>query len=355
MAFCEDSVISMCKKRDETVVAGVTDRLCSSCGNCTWRCKTGRPIQMCIMLHADWVWRAPNPRAGTVPIGLCRQGLWAGRCKMKPNRMTQTYSAPDRASSRDRRELELRGQASSDAQAAMIEVMDLGKTYKTARGELNLFHGLSLRVDAGEMVAIVGQSGAGKSTLLHILGALDAPSAGTVYCASTNVAQLNPRQAAAFRNLHIGYVWQFHYLLPEFTALENVAMPLLARGAQKKEALTVAANWLREVGLEDRADHRPGELSGGEQQRVALARALVNRPRVLLADEPTGDLDEITAGRVFDMIERLHRSHGLTSILVTHNLDLAARCTRALRLEGGRLVGVAAVAKAGGQESAPKL
>ena len=246
----------------------------------------------------------------------------------------------------------------------MIEVSDLGKTYKTARGELNLFHGLSLRVNAGEMVAIVGQSGAGKSTLLHILGALDAPSAGTVYCASTNVAQLTLRQAAAFRNLHIGYVWQFHYLLPEFTALENVAMPLLARGEQKsgdpghrssslgwkREALTVAANWLREVGLEDRADHRPGELSGGEQQRVALARALVNRPRVLLADEPTGDLDEITAGRVFDLIERLHRSHGLTSILVTHNLDLAARCTRALRLEGGRLVAVAAAQSPGVQE-----
>jgi lipoprotein-releasing system ATP-binding protein len=177
---------------------------------------------------------------------------------------------------------------------------------------------------------------------LHILGALDVPSAGTVYCASTNVANLSPREAAAFRNREIGYVWQFHYLLPEFTALENVAMPLLARGERsssgwKREALQVAANWLREVDLADRGDHRPGELSGGEQQRVALARALVNNPRVLLADEPTGDLDEITAGRVFDLIERLHASHGLTSILVTHNLDLAARCTRSLRLENGRL------------------
>ena len=187
-------------------------------------------------------------------------------------------------------------------------------------------------------MAIVGQSGAGKSTLLHILGALDAPSAGTVYCASTNVAQLSPREAAAFRNREIGYVWQFHYLLPEFTALENVAMPLLARGiARNARRWQLAANWLREVGLEDRGDHRPGELSGGEQQRVALARALVNNPRLLLADEPTGDLDETTAGRVFDLIERLHASHGLTSILVTHNLDLAARCTRALRLESGRL------------------
>ncbi len=227
-------------------------------------------------------------------------------------------------------------------QTPIIQVIDLQKTYKTARGELNLFHGLNLKVEHGEMVAIVGQSGAGKSTLLHMLGALDTPSAGTVYCASTNVAQLTPRQAAAFRNREIGYVWQFHYLLPEFTALENVAMPLLARGQQKREAFAVAANWLREVGLDDRADHRPGELSGGEQQRVALARALVNNPRLLLADEPTGDLDEITAGRVFDLIERLHASHGLTSILVTHNLDLARRCTRALRLESGRLAPFAA-------------
>jgi lipoprotein-releasing system ATP-binding protein len=172
---------------------------------------------------------------------------------------------------------------------------------------------------------------------LHILGALDAPSAGTVHCASTDVARLTPRSAAAFRNREIGYVWQFHYLLPEFTALENVAMPQLAGGKPKFEAFQAAANWLREVGLEDRAGHRPGELSGGEQQRVALARALVNNPRLLLADEPTGDLDETTAGRVFDLIERLHSTHGLTSILVTHNPDLAARCTRILRLESGKL------------------
>jgi lipoprotein-releasing system ATP-binding protein len=132
-------------------------------------------------------------------------------------------------------------------------------------------------------------------------------------------------------------VWQFHYLLPEFTALENVAMPLLARGARKSDALAQAGNWLREVGLEDRADHRPGELSGGEQQRVAMARALVNGPRLLLADEPTGDLDNATADKVFELIERLHRSHQLTSILVTHNMELAGRCTRALRLEEGKL------------------
>jgi len=219
----------------------------------------------------------------------------------------------------------------------IIRVQNLEKTYHTARGPLTLFRDLDLEVRAGEMVAIVGQSGAGKSTLLHILGALDAPSAGTVYCASTNVAELTSRQAAAFRNRVIGYVWQFHYLLPEFTAQENVAMPLLARGEQRKQALAQADDWLREVGLEDRRDHRPGELSGGEQQRVALARALVNNPRLLLADEPTGDLDETTAGQVFDLVQRLHASYHLTSVLVTHNLELAARCTRVLRLEGGRL------------------
>lgn len=220
----------------------------------------------------------------------------------------------------------------------LVEVVGLEKTYRTARGPLTLFRDLHLEVLAGELVAIVGQSGAGKSTLLHILGALDTPSAGTVYCASTNVATLTSRQAASFRNREIGYVWQFHYLLPEFTAQENVAMPLMAGGQPRKEAMVLAANWLKEVGLEDRRDHRPGELSGGEQQRVALARALVNNPRLLLADEPTGDLDATTANQVFDLLQRLHSTHGLTSVLVTHNMELAARCTRTMRLSGGRLV-----------------
>ncbi len=252
--------------------------------------------------------------------------------------MTKTTPAAVPQASRAAREPEPR---KADNPAPIVRVMGLKKTYWSTRGALDIFVGLDLEVAAGEMVAVVGRSGAGKSTLLHILGALDAPSSGTVYCASTNVAALTPREAAAFRNREIGYVWQFHYLLPEFTAQENVALPLLARGVRKPEALAVAADWLRQVDLEERAAHRPGELSGGEQQRVALARALVNNPRLLLADEPTGDLDDITAGRVFDQIERLHRSHRLTSILVTHNLDLAARCTRALRLEGGRLTPLA--------------
>ena len=260
---------------------------------------------------------------------------------MRPTSPAVLEKTPDQGE----RELRAQGENSNPTycskQDPIIHVEGLRKTYQTARGSLNLFDNLNLTIEPGEMVAIVGQSGAGKSTLLHILGALDAPSAGTVYCASTNVASLSPRQAAAFRNREIGYVWQFHYLLPEFTAVENVAMPLLARGMVKREALAVASNWLREVGLEDRGTHRPGELSGGEQQRVALARALVNNPRLLLADEPTGDLDEVTAGKVFDLIDRLHKSHGLTSILVTHNLELAARCTRALRLESGRLAPLA--------------
>ncbi len=246
--------------------------------------------------------------------------------------MTLTSPADATQASRAGREQELRVVESS-----AVLVRNLEKTYVTARGALTLFRGLDLEVATGEMVAIVGQSGAGKSTLLHILGALDAPSAGTVYCASTNIGELKSKDAAAFRNRSIGYVWQFHYLLPEFSAQENVAMPLLARGLAKRDAMAQAANWLREVGLEERAAHRPGELSGGEQQRVALARALVNNPRLLLADEPTGDLDEATAGQIFDLIQRVHASHGLTSILVTHNMELAARCTRTLRLEGGRL------------------
>jgi lipoprotein-releasing system ATP-binding protein len=256
--------------------------------------------------------------------------------------MTETSPAAAHQATRTTRESELRAQESAhSSQTPIIQVTALEKTYQTARGPLTLFKDLDLQVQTGEMVAIVGQSGAGKSTLLHMLGALAAPTAGTVYCASINVAQLSPREAAAFRNREIGYVWQFHYLLPEFTALENVAMPLLARGTSRREAFTVAANWLRQVGLEDRGSHRPGELSGGEQQRVALARSLVNQPRLLLADEPTGDLDEETAARVFGLIEKLHKTHALTSILVTHNLELAARCTRTLRLEAGRLAPLA--------------
>jgi lipoprotein-releasing system ATP-binding protein len=167
---------------------------------------------------------------------------------------------------------------------------------------------------------------------LHILGALDGASGGDVYFGLTLLRSLTPVEAADFRNREIGYVWQFHYLLPEFTAAENVALPLLARGESKREALRQAAHWLDEVGLADRLKHRAGELSGGEQQRVSIARALITTPKLLLADEPTGDLDDQTADALFALIERLHASYGLTSILVTHNLVLARRCHRVLRL-----------------------
>ena len=216
---------------------------------------------------------------------------------------------------------------------ALFEVRNLRKQY----GRLVLFEAINFQVRRQELLAIVGQSGVGKSTLLHILGALDTPSAGDVYFASTILRSLSPAEAAEFRNREIGYVWQFHYLLPEFTAAENVALPLLARGKSKREALQEAVHWLEEVGLADRSSHRAGELSGGEQQRVSLARALVTTPKLLLADEPTGDLDDQTADALFGLIERLHASYGLTSILVTHNLPLARRCERVMRLAHGRM------------------
>lgn len=220
-----------------------------------------------------------------------------------------------------------------ESHPTVISVRKLRKEYMTGRGELVLFDDLSFEVGEGEMLAIVGQSGAGKSTLLHMLGALDTPSAGDVFFTSISLRSLSGGAAAKFRNREVGYVWQFHYLLPEFTALENVAMPLLARGERKQDALKKAEQWLKEVELGDRVTHRAGELSGGEQQRVSLARALVTGPRVLLADEPTGDLDGQTAEMVFGLIERLHATHRLTSVIVTHNMALARRCGRILRLE----------------------
>jgi len=222
----------------------------------------------------------------------------------------------------------------------MLRVAGLKKSFRSGSSELVVFENLSFQVRKGEMLAIVGESGAGKSTLLHILGALDSASAGDVYCAQMQLRALSEDAAADFRNREIGFVWQFHYLMPEFTAAENVAMPLLVRGVSRKSAGEQALDWLREVGLEDRAQHRSGELSGGEQQRVALARALVTRPQLLMADEPTGDLDGRTAGAVFDLIARLHRDYRLTSLIVTHNLSFARRCSRVLRLERGRVVEV---------------
>jgi lipoprotein-releasing system ATP-binding protein len=219
----------------------------------------------------------------------------------------------------------------------LLRADNLKKVFRSGNSELVLFDNLSFQVRKGELLAIVGESGAGKSTLLHILGVLDRPSAGEVHFGTMKLRSLSDDAAADFRNREIGFVWQFHYLLPEFTAAENVAMPLLMRGTNRSEALGEASGWLREVGLEQRAQHRAGELSGGEQQRVSLARALVTRPKVLMADEPTGDLDTRTAETVFTLITRLHREHGLTSLLVTHNLGFARRCDRVLRLQAGML------------------
>ena len=222
----------------------------------------------------------------------------------------------------------------------ILRVEALRKVYRSGTTDLVLFDNLSFQVREGEMLAIVGQSGAGKSSLLHILAALDTATSGEVYFSDTRLTSLSEEAAAEFRNREIGYVWQFHYLLPEFTALENVAMPLYLRGESRSKAEATAAKWLGEVGLADRGHHRSGELSGGEQQRVSLARALVTAPKMLLADEPTGDLDNRTAESVFELISRLHDSYRLTSIIVTHNLAFARRCSRILSLESGAVTQV---------------
>src|ERR1700741_1132321 len=219
----------------------------------------------------------------------------------------------------------------------VLEWRGLRKTYGAREKNLEVLLDANLELREGEMVAIVAPSGAGKSTLLHLLGALDTPTSGTVYFANKAIETNEDAALAEFRNRAVGFLWQRHQLLPDFTAAENVAMPLLVRGESQPVALETARKWLAEVGLQDRAEHRAGELSGGEQQRVAIARALVTGPRVLLADEPTGDLDEQNAWAVFELLERLHRTHGLTSLIATHNLKLAERCDRILGLEHGVL------------------
>jgi len=224
---------------------------------------------------------------------------------------------------------------------ALLRAEGLKKVFRSGKSDLVLFENLSFQAEKGEMLAIVGESGAGKSTLLHILGALDRPSAGDVYFVNLQLSSLPENAAAEFRNREVGFVWQFHYLLPEFTALENVAMPLLLRGRPWSEVEKEASRWLGEVGLDQRWHHRSGELSGGEQQRVALARALITKPKLLLADEPTGDLDSRTADSVFELIARLHRDYQLTSLIATHNFAFARRCQRVLRLQQGKIEEVA--------------
>jgi len=221
---------------------------------------------------------------------------------------------------------------------AFVEVRGLVKAYTGPGGRLEVLRGLDLDIAQGEMVAIVGASGVGKSTLLHVIGGLDALDGGMVRIGHASIDQMDDEARVRFRNQHVGFVFQFHHLLPEFTAIENVAMPLFIAGRPGREAKTRAEELLGRVGLQHRLEHRPGALSGGEQQRVAVARALVCQPSVLLADEPTGNLDEATGADLQRLLREMHREHGLTSIIVTHNPTLAASCDRIVRLEGGRLV-----------------
>lgn len=219
-----------------------------------------------------------------------------------------------------------------------VDVQGLVKRYTTARGPVEVLQGLDLTVERGEMLAVVGASGVGKSTLLHVLGGLDTLDAGRVRIGDAAIDQMPDEARVLFRNRHVGFVFQFHHLLPEFTALENVEMPLFIGGIGARERRQRAESLLARVGLVDRADHRPGALSGGEQQRVAVARALVCRPSLLLADEPTGNLDEATASDLQRLLREMHSEHGLTSVIVTHNPTLAAQCDRTCRLVGGRVV-----------------
>ena len=218
-----------------------------------------------------------------------------------------------------------------------VDVQGLSKSYRMGGRAVPVLRDLDLAVESGEMVAIVGASGVGKSTLLHVLGGLDRAQEGRIHTGGVELTALDDEALVAFRSRRVGFVFQLHHLLPEFSALENVEMPMRIARQPGAEARERAAALLREVGLGDRLDHRPGMLSGGEQQRVAVARALVMRPALLLADEPTGDLDETTGSAIHDLLRDMHRAYGLTSLVATHNERLAAACDRVLRLAGGRL------------------
>lgn len=219
----------------------------------------------------------------------------------------------------------------------LLEVRGLCKGYRSGSERIEVLVDLSFDLDEGEMLAVTGVSGSGKSTLLHLLGGMDRPDRGSILIQGTETGTLGPQELSGFRNRTIGFVFQFHHLLPEFTALENVMMPLLLRGMPPAPARERAQDALTDVRVGERIHHRPGELSGGEQQRVAIARALVGQPKLLLADEPTGNLDLHTGGAIGDLLRVLHQRHGLTSVIVTHNEKLAEICSRRSRLENGKL------------------
>jgi len=221
--------------------------------------------------------------------------------------------------------------------SGLLEVRDLRKSFGEGAGKVDVLKGINLEVAEGETIALVGASGAGKSTLLHILGVLDRPTSGRVLFKGEEVFGRSEAALAQFRNRSIGFVFQFHHLLPEFTALENAMMPALISGMKKGEAAVMAEGLLRDVGLSHRLTHRPGELSGGEQQRVAIARALVLSPRLLLADEPTGNLDMKTSDEVQDLLTQIHREKGVTLIIVTHNEQFAVRMARTIRMVDGNI------------------
>ncbi len=220
----------------------------------------------------------------------------------------------------------------------LIEAVDITKTFVTEAGELRVLRGINCSVSEGEMIGIVGASGAGKSTLLHILGALDRPTSGRVLFGGKEIAAMENGALAHFRNRSVGFVFQFHHLLPEFTSLENVMMPGLISGVSHADMGKKARELLSELGLSERMTHRPGELSGGEQQRVAVARALVQSPKVVLADEPTGNLDTATGNDLFELFIDLNRRKRITFVIVTHNKDLSGRCHRVLEMADGRFV-----------------